>query len=551
MSDTSQEVVRAYHARTKHRFDAYAEGPGQLDWDAQPAAFRHYPGAPQLVLPLAADRYERAYGQLGEKPKNEIAADLSSLGALLEISFGLSAWKSWGPNRWALRCNPSSGNLHPVEAYVLSAGLPGVGAGLHHYDPEDHTLEGRALTAPMASEAWLVVGLSSIMWREAWKYGERAFRYCQLDVGHALGALAYAAALLGWEVVPLAAGAEVLGRCLGLDRPDDFPPSRYAFTETEEPEILLAIRAPGLNAPPAAVALAKWLDAADWQGQPSRIDPAPGYRWPAIDQVAAASRESAGEPVAFLFPPLPALPPHPNPSSPGTAEIIRQRRSGQRFDPRYALLKPVFYRMLDAVLPRPQLPWLAQETPPRIHLLLFVLRVDGLPCGLYLLPRTPATCTELPAALTPADERFAASRPVTDFDPDCPPHLGLIQLAEMGLQEMQRLARSLSCHQDIASTSAFSLGMLGEFEAATASGHGYRELLREAGLVGQVLYLEAEAAGIRGTGIGCFFDDPVHQLIGLGDLRYQSVYHFTIGTPISDERIETGPPYPQRQQDKP
>jgi len=93
--------------------------------------------------------------------------------------------------------------------------------------------------------------------------------------------------------------------------------------------------------------------------------------------------------------------------------------------------------------------------------------------------------------------------------------------------------------------------MLGEFEAATASGHGYRELLREAGLVGQVLYLEAEAAGIRGTGIGCFFDDPVHQLIGLGDLRYQSVYHFTIGTPISDERIETGPPYPQRQQDKP
>ena len=555
MSDTSQEVVRAYHARTKHRFDAYAEGPGQLDWDAQPAAFRHYPGAPRLELPLSADRYERAYGQLGEKPKNEIAADLNSLGALLELSFGLSAWKSWGPNRWALRCNPSSGNLHPVEAYVLSAGLPGVGDGLHHYDPEDHILEGRALTTPLAAQvesgAWLLVGLSSVMWREAWKYGERAFRYCQLDIGHAVGALAYAAALLGWEVVPLAAGAEVLGRCLGLDRPDDFPSSRYAFTETEEPEILLAIRAPGLNAPPAAVALAKWLDAADWQGQPSRIDPAPGYCWPAIDQVAAASRESAGEPVAFLFPPLPALPPHPNPNSPGTAEIIRQRRSGQRFDPRYALLKPAFYRMLDAVLPRPQSPWLAQLAVPRIHLLLFVLRVDGLPSGLYLLPRTPAAASELPAALTPADQRFAARRPVADFDPDCPPLLGLIQLAEMDLPEMQRLARSLSCHQDIASTSAFSLGMLGEFEAATASAHGYRELLREAGLVGQVLYLEAEAAGIRGTGIGCFFDDPVHQLIGVGDSRYQSVYHFTIGTPISDERIETGPPYPQRQQEKP
>ncbi|MFZ2269728.1 MAG: SagB/ThcOx family dehydrogenase, partial [Azonexus sp.] len=462
MSDTSQEVVRAYHARTKHRFEAYAEGPGQLDWDAQPAPFRHYVGAPLLELPLSAGQFERPYAALGEMPAFPARPDLNSLGALLELSFGLSAWKTWGPSRWALRCNPSSGNLHPVEAYVLSHDLPGVGSGLQHYDPENHFLEGRALLAPDNAAPWLAIGLSSVMWREAWKYGERAFRYCQLDIGHAVGALAYAAALLGWEVVPLGATAEALKHCLGLDRPDDFPPSRYAFTETEEPEILLAVRAPGLGTPPSAEALAAWLDTADWQGKPTRIDPSPGYRWPAIDQVAAASREAFSAPAAIDFAPLPPLVPHPTTS--GAAQIIRQRRSGQRFDPHYALLKPAFYRMLDAVLPRPQLPWLAQTTPPRIHLLLFVLRVDGLPSGLYLLPRTPAAVIELPTALQPTDARFAARRPVAEFDPECPPHLGLIQLAEMGLQEMQRLARSLSCHQDIASTSAFSLGMLGEFE---------------------------------------------------------------------------------------
>lgn len=550
MPDTPQDIVRAYHARTKHRFEAYAEGPGQLDWDAQPAAFRHYPGAPLLELPLTADCYERRYAQLPTPPDRPITPDLNSLGALLELSFGISAWKSWGPNRWALRCNPSSGNLHPVEAYVLSAGLPGVGDGLHHYDPEGHVLEGRAQPGPVAGEAWLAVGLSSIMWREAWKYGERSFRYCQLDVGHAIGALAYAAALLGWEVVPFAIAGNSLGQSLGLDRPDDFPPSRYAFTETEEPEILLAIRAPGLGMPPSAESLAEWLNAADWQGKPSRIDPSPGYRWPAIDQVAAASRDERNANTDTTgFAPLPPLPPHPNPNPLGAAQIIRQRRSGQRFDPRYSLSKPAFYRMLDAVLPRPQSPWLAQQTPPRIHLLLFVLRVEGLDSGLYLLPRSPVAATALPAALQPADQRFAGRRPVADFDPECPAQLGLIQLAEMGLQEMQRLARSLSCHQDIASSSAFSLGMLGEFEAATADGHGYRELLREAGLVGQVLYLEAEAAGVRGTGIGCFFDDPVHQVAGLSGQCYQSVYHFTVGTPITDERIETGPPYPQRQKE--
>jgi nitroreductase len=388
------------------------------------------------------------------------------------------------------------------------------------------------------------------MWREAWKYGERAFRYCQLDVGHAIGTLAYAAALLGWEVVPLGMNATSLRHCLGLDRADDFPPSRVDFTETEEPEILLALRSPALAEPPASAALASWLNAAHWQGRPSCIDTAPGYRWPLIDQVAEASRAAGNESLTPRFAPLPPLTPHP--TSAGAAEIIRQRRSGQRFDPRYSLPKAAFYRMLDAVLPRPQLPWRAQPSAARIHLLLFVLRIDGLPSGLYLLPRTPAAAMALPAAMTPADQRFAACRPVAEFDHDCPSHLGLIQLMEMDLPEMQRLARSLSCHQDIASTSAFSLGMLGEFEAAiteadAAGGHGYRDLLREAGLVGQVLYLEAEAAGVRGTGIGCFFDDPVHQLCGLADQRYQSVYHFTVGTPINDERIETGPPYPQRQ----
>lgn len=546
MSDTSQDVVRAYHARTKHRFAAYAEGPGQLDWDAQPAPFRHYPGAPVCLLPLAAGRFERPYAQLGEAPALPIAPDADSLGALLELAFGISAWKSWGPSRWALRCNPSSGNLHPVEAYVLSGQLPGIADGLQHYDPEEHALEGRALLAAADGGPWLVIGLSSVMWREAWKYGERAFRYCQLDIGHAIGSLTYAAALLGWEVETLFINPETLGHCLGLDRPDDFPPSRYAFTELEEPEILLALRGPGLNPPPAAAMLASWLDGADWQGKPTRIDPSPGYRWPAIDQAAAASRDPAAAPGMLGCANLPPLPPHP--TTAGSAALIRQRRSAQRFDPRQTLPGPAFYRMLDALLPRRQAPWTAQSTVSRIHLLLFVLRVDGLPSGLYLLPRMPAAAAELPAAL---GERFPDQRPVADFTPECPAHIGLILLAEMGLQELQRTARALSCHQDIAATSAFSLGMLGEFERATQSGHGYRELLREAGLVGQALYLEAEAAGVRGTGIGCFFDDPVHEVCGLAGDRWQSVYHFTVGKPVDDARIETGPPYPQRQQENP
>ena len=531
--------LAAYHARTRHRFDAFAEGPGQLDWDAQPAAFRHYAGAQVAQLPLSADRFERPFGDLDVPPAAPVAADATSLGALLALAFGLSAWKSWGPNRWALRCNPSSGNLHPVEAYVLAAGVPGVADGLHHYDPEDHALEGRALVAP-AGGCWLAVGLSSAMWREAWKYGERAFRYCQLDVGHAVAALAYAAALLGWEVAPMALPSGTLARLLGLDREEDFPSGRFSFTEDEEPEILLAIRAPGVDAPPAGPALLDWIAPASWHGRPSVIDPSPGYRWPIVDKAARFSRRPADAPPPPRpgFPGLPALPPHPTAS--GAAQLIRQRRSGQRFDPRHTLPRADFYRLLDAAMPRPRAPFTAQEAAPAIHLLLFAMRVEGLPTGLYLLPRTPGAT--IPTHLGPP-------RPAADFAPDCPAHLGLVQLAALGLQEVQRLARSLSCHQDIAATSAFSLGMVADFASLGADGHAYRSLLREAGIVGQVLYLEAEAAGVRGTGIGCFFDEPVHQAFGLASPRWQSVYHFTVGAPVVDTRIETGPPYPQRQQD--
>jgi hypothetical protein len=65
-------------------------------------------------------------------------------------------------------------------------------------------------------------------------------------------------------------------------------------------------------------------------------------------------------------------------------------------------------------------------------------------------------------------------------------------------------------------------------------------------MIGQVLYLEAEAAGIRATGIGCFFDDSVHDVFGFKNRKYQSLYHFTVGGPVEDTRITTSPPYPPK-----
>ena len=82
-----------------------------------------------------------------------------------------------------------------------------------------------------------LVGFSSIHWREAWKYGERAFRYCQHDAGHAIGALRIAAATLGWSAWLLNDLAdETIEDLLGLNRAEDF-----VLAEREYPDALLAI----------------------------------------------------------------------------------------------------------------------------------------------------------------------------------------------------------------------------------------------------------------------------------------------------------------------
>ena len=125
------------------------------------------------------------------------------------------------------------------------------------------------------------------------------------------------------------------------------------------------------------------------------------------------------------------------------------------------------------------------------------------------------------------------------------PVTAALPLVRLARGDCRRLAARVSCDQEIASDGFFSLGMLADFDASLEElgPSFYRHLFWESGVVGQALYLEAEAAGARGTGIGCFYDDPVHDILGLADHAFQSLYHFTIGIPIDDVRLTTEPGY--------
>ena len=85
--------------------------------------------------------------------------------------------------------------------------------------------------------------------------------------------------------------------------------------------------------------------------------------------------------------------------------------------------------------------------------------------------------------------------------------------------------------------------MIARFEIALKQPWRYRHLFWECGMLGHALYLEAEAAGVRATGIGCFFDDEMHALLGAKDHVWQSLYHFTVGGAVDDPRLSAFPPY--------
>ncbi len=534
------DVVLAYHERTKHHPYRFAAALPYLDWATQPDPFRRYAGAPLVKLELPGTGRALPYFRLFE-PDAVPAAPLSmeSLSLFFRYSLSLTAWKKIETSTWSLRANPSSGNLHPTEGYAILPAVDGVALapGVFHYAPREHALELRATLkeAPVPDGAFLA-GLTSIHWREAWKYGERAFRYCQHDLGHALAAMRVAAAALGWRLLLLEGLRDsVIPDLLGIGRDEDF-----GDAEREEPEIL-AIVSPG----PAPGATLRALPAADWRGRANVLSAEHSADWPVIEEAARATRRAARAPLAeglHGFPTAEALFGAPVRASRLTAErAILERRSAVAMDRETSIPRETFFRMLARLVPTRDgraMPWDAIPWRPRVHLALFVHRVDGLAPGLYALPRDPEKLEPMRRATR---RKEFAWRGV----PSSPPGLPLRLLEE---RDCRSLAAAVSCGQDIAGDGAFSLGMIAELgESLAAFGPAfYRNLHWEAGVVGQVLYLEAVEAGIGSTGIGCFFDDSVHAVFGIDSTGWQSLYHFTVGGPVEDTRLTTLPGYGPR-----
>ena len=491
--------VLEYHDRTKHRPSRYAASLGYMDWATQPNPFRRYENAPLIPLPFseATPPYHLLF-----RPDSLPHAPLciESLAQLLRYALGLAAIKSHGGSEWALRCNASSGNLHPSECYIIAPPLQGLSDSptLSHYAPRKHALELLHTYNEPIGEETLLIALSSVIWREAWKYGERCWRYCQLDAGHAAESIRISAAMLGWECSVLSIDTADIASLCGLDQLH-----RYDPNERESPDMLLQIRKGSFTLPktPELLYNANRLSHSH-------------HLWPILEIIDAATQGEYPRPVLMKesrHTPLPTK---------SSGEIVLKRRSAQMMDGTGITLEQ-FRQLLEASL--------FCRDASDVNLILFVHCVEGLEKGLYAYIRNADELPSLQHAMDPAFEWDARSE-------------GLYRLRS---GDYRGAAQMVSCNQEIAKEGAFSFGMLCNFSSSLErhGAIGYKNLFHQCGMIGQMLYLEATSLGLSATGIGCFLDDEFHTLLSLKDQKYQSLYHFTIGRAIIDTRITTLKPY--------
>ena len=459
---------RAYHEATKHTPERLRRSAYTLEWANMPNPFRHYDGVPVLDLPADPPAPECAAwdvlrGAVGQTCAHDGAGFLSQL---LFNSAAISATKR-APvtgSHYSLRVNPSSGNLHPTEFHFATHGFSGWPDGLYHYRPSQHMAEQRG-RGDFGFPGAITFILTSIAWREAWKYRDRAYRYCLHDLGHAWQALELAARAMGCT-------CETTG---SFD--DGEITARLGLADDEWPMLIVTLRGAAIPTGEPGAPEREWLG-----GTPNQLSDTPLLP-ETISQIHTATRGIG--PAWRIDRPVAEV---PNLGGRGFGEVVRSRRSALDF---IGGDRSISIAQLLAIL--------NVAHAPLLTLFLYVHRVAGLEPGLY---------------------RFA----------------GELELIRSGDQRVA--AAGLSLGQDLAGNACLAISMIADLDAAAKhyGDRGYRYAHFEAGALGHRLYIAAEALGLGATGIGAFFDDRVHSYLNLES--GQVIYHFAIGYPVLDPRLE-------------
>ncbi len=435
-----------------------------------------YTGHERIALPAPASPGARSLADvIGERRaadgfKDE-ALGLADLSRLLYFTNGVT-------DPPILRAAPSAGALYAGEIYLVAERVTGLEPGVYYYAPPSHALvpirQGpgievvrRALERPgQVSSASVVVLLTNVFGRYGWRYANRGYRYALIDTGHIGENLRLAARSAGLvDSAPLRFHDERLNALLGIDGRQEAVCAVHAVGHPGQLTTSPMVRTftEAKNAP------ASWGDTERYHASTRLAEGAPGASKGRVRTLRGRHAVATLRPETTV------------------EDSIRKRRSAHRFEDR-AMQRDELEWILDAAVGHPAL-----VPTGELELLFAVHRVAAVDPGLY---------------------RYAPDEA----------HFVPLQKADL----RRRLVRAC-LGQDKAGTCAVAFFGIGHLRHATETlgDRMYRDLLIEAGGIGQRIYLAAEAAGLAARNLAAFRDDALNRLLDL-DGEEHAVLHLTL-----------------------
>jgi len=463
----------SYHVSTSYRRGAIS--PHFLDWENQPTVFKKSPKIEPVFLKRTLKNGKSFIQELVEiqhsqRPISEI--DLDTLSSILLLTCTITAKAVHSGSPFYFRSAASAGALYPSEIYVRVNGLQGLDDGLYHYGLDTHGLHLLAKHLQSSIPTMITFFLSSIFFRSAWKYRDRAYRYCLLDTGHVL------------ENLLLSLRAHKLAPNFSYDFDDNLINDSLALDPKKE--ACLAYCPLGEQLPQSHMPRITDMDKENLR-RASRVSQKE-IIYEAIDGIHRAGGEVKGKRSgevrmdqflgleSRLEIPIPTLSSwqeqHPY------KEALFSRRSRRNFIPE-PLSQSSFHVLLRAMISETKLGYL--DYPLSIGLVLE--NVEGYRPGLYLLNRKDA----------------------------------ILHLVKEG-SFVQNMAH-ICLDQAWLARAAMQVVFLTNLKTVDDvwGPRGYRYVMMESGRLGQLIYLLTTSLGVGCCGIGAFYDDEAARLLGLNN----------------------------------
>ncbi|WP_406660401.1 SagB/ThcOx family dehydrogenase [Methanolobus sp. ZRKC3] len=231
------EIGREFMEKTKFQ---YAERSDQSLGYPQPPLEKGAGGAEVIDLPEPAevdvrkiDLREAIEGRSSFRDFSQEALSLGELSYLLWCTQGVRELMG---NAATLRNVPSAGARHSIETYMLINNVEGLEEGLYLFLPIEHKLA-KIKTGPVVAENIMAACLdqnfigtsavtfiwTAVIYRMKWRYGERGYRYINLDAGHVCQNLYLSTQSIDCGVCAIGAFFDdELNAVLGVDGEDEF-----------------------------------------------------------------------------------------------------------------------------------------------------------------------------------------------------------------------------------------------------------------------------------------------------------------------------------------